>query len=98
MTMTCPCCRAINETPPLCRRCKADLCMLFDLESQRVFHIAEAQRSLSAGDSLNASTHLRQASSLRDGDDLRKLNAVTSLLNRDFATAYAAYHALRSAS
>ena len=33
--MICPVCRATNDQGPQCRRCKADLGLLFRLEAQR---------------------------------------------------------------
>ena len=41
--IACPVCRAENAERT-CRRCRADLGLLFDLESQRSIELAQAQR------------------------------------------------------
>ena len=43
MPIPCPCCRASNDTGPACRRCKADLALLFALEANRAEHFAAAR-------------------------------------------------------
>ena len=49
MSVTCPCCRAATESGPACRRCKADLGLLFALEQQRRRAIESSkQRAVSA--------------------------------------------------
>jgi hypothetical protein len=35
VSVACPCCRAVNESGPACRRCKADLGLLFALDRQQ---------------------------------------------------------------
>lgn len=35
MTIVCPCCRAGNDAGPACRRCKADLSLLFEARTRR---------------------------------------------------------------
>ena len=47
MSVPCPCCKASNDTGPACRRCKADLSLLFAVESERVSLVAAA-RTLAA--------------------------------------------------
>lgn len=39
--MRCPVCRAENDRGPNCRRCRADLSLLFALEKQRRFQAIE---------------------------------------------------------
>jgi hypothetical protein len=74
----CPCCKATNDTGPACRRCKADLMLLFQLEADRAALIA-------AGD-------FERAHQLRRGNDTLQHIAAAKLLARDFAGALAAYH------
>ena len=47
--MRCPVCKAENAQGPACRRCKADLSLLFALEERRAWALAEARRLLAAG-------------------------------------------------
>ena len=46
--MICPCCKANNDSGPACRRCKADLSLLFAFEKQNTPQHAVA--ALIAGD------------------------------------------------
>ena len=90
----CPCCRAANDAGPACRRCKADLSLLFAVEAERTSLVAAA-RTLAAecrySESLAA---LDRAAQLRRGHDLSRVRATVLLLARDFAGALAAYHEL----
>jgi hypothetical protein len=90
-TVACPCCRASNETGPTCRRCTADLSLLFKLESDRDALLAAASADLAQGRTAAALVALAKAESLRPGDDLVRLRAVAKLLNLDFDTALRDY-------
>ena len=46
--LRCPVCKADNSAGRACRRCKADLSLLFALEEERSWQIAEAGRCLTA--------------------------------------------------
>jgi hypothetical protein len=87
----CPVCRARVESGPQCRRCKADLSLLFTLEARRDAALAAARRSLAAGRTDEALTLARGAEQLRRGDDSRRLIAAAHLLRRDFAAAWRCY-------
>lgn len=54
MNITCPCCRAANASGPQCRRCKADLGLLFALEEQNEDSKTQAVEALLQGDYENA--------------------------------------------
>ncbi|HXG08159.1 MAG TPA: hypothetical protein VNK04_00045 [Gemmataceae bacterium] len=89
--MRCPVCKAENDAGPQCRRCRADLALLFALEEQRRRALAEAYRHL-------ARSRLRQALALAEGADTlrrdvesQRLLAMIHLLHRDFARAWQAY-------
>src|SRR5579884_3906845 len=73
--ITCPVCRARVETGPQCRRCKADLSLLFALEGRRDVALAAARRALAAGRAEEALTSAREAEQLRHGADARRLMA-----------------------
>ena len=92
MTIPCPCCKAAN-TAATCRRCRADLSLLFAAEATREYHVTLARRfaaELRASESLN---HLQSAAVIRPGTDLGELRAAVLLLAGHPADALAAYHA-----
>lgn len=90
MTLTCPCCRAGNDTAT-CRRCKADLTLLMAVEARRGFHVTSAKRFAADGRAGEALAHVARAEQLRGGDDLRRLRAALLLLRGDYAGAVAVY-------
>jgi len=85
--LICPVCRASNDQPPACRRCKADLSLCWSLVRQREFHVASAKASMARRDFDLAGHHLEQAEIIQAGNDLRPLRAVLHLLKRDFESA-----------
>lgn len=87
MPLTCPLCRASNDTGPACRRCRADLSMLFALEAQRDAELAAAARELAQGHAGAAFLHARRADDLRRDADSAMMLAMSALLRRDFAAA-----------
>jgi hypothetical protein len=89
--ITCPVCRARVESGPQCRRCKADLSLLFALEARREAVLAAARRSLAEGHPDEALAQAQEAEQLRHGDDARRLTAVSHLLRHDFAAAWCWY-------
>src|SRR4051812_24819473 len=94
MPVPCPCCRASNDTGPTCRRCKADLSLLFPLEAERT-SVAAAAGALAAESRYSESlAAIERAAQLRRGDDVSRVRATVLLLARDFAGALAAYHEL----
>jgi hypothetical protein len=96
--MRCPVCRAENNEGPQCRRCRADLALLFALERERGRALAGARRHLAEGRCERARAEASRADSLRsDADSLRVL-AVAALLGRDFATAWRCYRLVRGAA
>jgi hypothetical protein len=92
--MDCPVCRAGNDEGPLCRRCKADLSMLFDLERLRRQRLTEAREALKCEDLHRAEALLTDAEKLRSDDELRQARAVLALLCGDFEAAVRLYHNL----
>ena len=89
--MRCPVCRAENDRGPNCRRCRADLSLLFDLEARRRRAVGRARAELGRGRAQEALALLDEAEALRHGDDVRRLRAVAHLLQRSFAGAWRAY-------
>ena len=91
MPVPCPCCKASNDAGPNCRRCKADLSLLFAVESQRALLIDEARRFAAESRFPEALAALDRAAQLRQGSDVSQLRAPVLLLSRDFAGALRAY-------
>ncbi len=94
--MRCPVCKADNVQGPQCRRCKADLGLLFELEAQRRRVLTQARRCLRRGDGLAAARYLETADWLRGDEESRRLSALAFLLERDFAGAWASYQRWRT--
>jgi predicted negative regulator of RcsB-dependent stress response len=90
MTLTCPCCRASNDTA-VCRRCKADLSLLAALEDRRGYHLTLARRFAAEGQFEHALRHADHAQHLRLAPDVNQLRAALLLLKGDFAAALRAY-------
>jgi hypothetical protein len=91
MPVTCPCCRAGNDVGPTCRRCKADLSLLFAVADRREHLVSEARNLAAWGKYAEALRSLEEAAALRAGDDVRRLSAALRLLAGQYAAALAAY-------
>jgi hypothetical protein len=89
--MRCPVCRAENNVEPQCRRCRADLSLLFAVAAGRSRLRQEAARRAAAGAWGEAARLAGQAHGLRHGEDSRRLLAVAHLMQRDFAGAWQIY-------
>lgn len=89
--MRCPVCRAENADGPDCRRCRADLSMLFTLEAQREQLLAKAHNAVRNGGWYEVEQLANRASALRKGDDAHRLLAVACLMRRDFSRAWQYY-------
>jgi hypothetical protein len=96
MGLICPVCRADNPSGPTCRRCKADLSMLFALQEQRERLLAEARAALASGRPAEALARAGEADGLRRDEESARLVAVAALLCRDFHLAWRMYTAARS--
>jgi hypothetical protein len=93
--MRCPVCKAENVQGPHCRRCKADLSLLFDLEDQRRLALAQARLCLLHGRWLDAAHHAERADWMRSDEESRRLEATSHLLRRDFTAAWESYQRWR---
>jgi hypothetical protein len=89
--MRCPVCKAENNQGPQCRRCKADLMLLFTLEDQRQRALAKARQCLAQGRWRCAAEAAAEAGRLRRGEDAQRVEAVARMLGRDFAGAWRIY-------
>ena len=86
--MQCPACKAENAQGPHCRRCKADLSLLFRLESQRDWALNASRSYLRSGDLVEAGRLAVHADWLRRDAESTQLIAVVALLSRDFDRAF----------
>lgn len=89
--ITCPACRADNAQGPNCRRCKADLSMLFSLQHEHESHLAAAVSAIRVGAPDPAIVHLDQAEKIRRNLHIPQLRAVAELLRGRFAVAFGLY-------
>lgn len=89
--MRCPVCKADNPQGSECRRCKADLSLLFALEDQRGQMLAEARYCLRRGEWRAALEQAEAAIWLRNDEKAQQLLAVARLLGKDFAGAWQCY-------
>ncbi len=85
--LRCPVCRAENALGPSCRRCKADLSLLFELDEQRLATLAAARVAAGRGDWRSFGAWATRADALRSNDETRRLVAVACLLQGDYAGA-----------
>lgn len=90
--MRCPVCRAENDQGPQCRRCRADLSVLFTLEAQREHYLALAYQYAARGQWDQAFVVAEGVDTVRRGEDSQRLLAVCSLMRRDFPRAWQCYH------
>jgi hypothetical protein len=87
----CPACKADNAQGPTCRRCKADLALLFALEARRSALLGQARADATAGRWAQAYAAASEANALRQGEDSARLVAVAALMCRDFHQAWRSY-------
>lgn len=95
MNLACPVCRADNTAPRNCRRCRADLSLLWSLAAERQRLLDECQQAVCNGD---AEVLLRQATrahSLRHGEDTQRYLALGHLLQEHYFDAFRALSDLR---
>jgi hypothetical protein len=96
--MRCPVCKADNAQGPQCRRCKADLAVLFDLEGARRARLDDARGHLAQGRWPEAAAAAAEADWMRRDAESRRLLAVARLLNRDCAGAWECYREAQAPS
>jgi hypothetical protein len=96
MPLRCPVCKAENTQGPVCRRCKADLSMLFALEEKRSRALTAARAALAERRWEEARTAAKMADHLRRDDETKELLAVTALVCGDFYEAWRLHRELTS--
>jgi hypothetical protein len=80
----CPACQAGNEAGPRCRRCRADLEILFRLERQRRRLLASAVENLRSGAWSAALEAAQAAAAIRADLDSTRVQAAAALMQRSF--------------
>jgi|SRR5581483_11584904 len=90
--MRCPVCRAEVEQGPQCRRCRADLSLLFALEEQRQQALVAAYQYVREGRWRSARAVAEGIHALRRDADSARLLAALSLLQGNFERAWREYH------
>src|SRR5947207_621133 len=96
--MRCPVCRAELSSGPTCRRCRADLSLLFALEDQRQELLRRAAANLARGQGAAAANLAHQAVGIHLDADALRLRAAGALLCRDYAGAWRDYLAWRKSA
>ena len=88
-SLRCPVCKAETAAPggPQCRRCRADLSLLFVLEEQRRVALDAARRAAARGDRQELLSAAGRADALHSDDESRRLLALARLLHGDYAGA-----------
>jgi len=83
----------MNTEGTTCRRCKADLSLLVQIDTQRAQSIARAWRCVATGSNIEVIQAATHAHECRADQESWRLMAVAHLLNRDFAAARGCYQA-----
>src|SRR5579871_4304890 len=89
--MRCPVCRAPLEQGPQCRRCRADLSLLFTLQEHRRGLLRKAYQAVAAAAWDDLALLAERVHSLRQDAESERLLALVHLLRRDFPAAWRAY-------
>lgn len=93
-SLRCPACRADN-VERTCRRCRADLGLLWDLEASRTQLLLHAPQAWQRGDMAAVASNAAEAAWLRAGEDSTRWTALVALAKRDFPAALAAWRLVR---
>jgi hypothetical protein len=95
--MRCPVCKADNPAGPTCRRCKADMSLLWDVHARHSAILSSARRHMRNGNWRAAIAAAAAAQRLRSGTDSGQLAALARLCARDFPGAWRAYCSTKGA-
>lgn len=94
MPLNCPVCKAENAAGPNCRRCKADLAMLFALSEHRTQLLAATRAAFARHEIADAWRFALAANEHQpDAESLRWV-AMLQLLHGNFGEAWNAYRAM----
>ncbi len=91
MPLACPVCKAENTAGPGCRRCKADLSLLFDMENQRPWLLQQTRWAFQIGRLDDALQYARLAHDIKNDSASFRWLAVLNLLTNRLTEAWNAY-------
>lgn len=94
MPLACPVCKAENAAGPSCRRCKADLTMLFALADSREELLDAARSAYEHGHVADAWQYAVVANEQREDAESLRWSAMLNLVHGNFGEAWRAYRAL----
>ena len=93
-TLTCPVCKAQLDQGPHCRRCRADLSLLFDLHEQRQRLVAAAYLAAAGGRGKDVLSLAERAETIKRDAETKRLRALGFLLEHDYPEAWREYNLL----
>jgi len=96
--MRCPVCRAENNLETACRRCKADLSLLVQMERERQRTVERARQLLRSGQVREGLAQAQQAHHFRPDADSWRLLTLAHLLLRQFPDVIHCHEALTALS
>ncbi len=95
LAVRCPVCKLDAVSTPTCRRCKADLQLLLQVETQRRHAQWQTLQALRQADAAQADYAAEKADLMHGDRQTLRLRALTALLKRQFALAVA-LHAMHA--
>jgi hypothetical protein len=96
--MRCPVCRADNNEGSNCRRCRADLSLLCQLEARRTELLRQAHQHAALQNWPHVSRLAREAHALRRGSDSTQLAAIAALMEGGMTKAWEHFQELHAAN
>jgi hypothetical protein len=88
MSLACPVCRADNSEPGNCRRCRADLSLLWSVAAERRRLLDVCRQAACAGDGEEVIRQAGRAHALRRGEDTHRYLALGHLLQEHYFDAF----------
>jgi len=92
--MRCPVCRAADNQAAQCRRCKADLGLLWQVQGARRRLLQDAATAAAQGRAAACRQLAEEAHRLAGDDESVRMLALAALLQRDFGRAFHYWRAL----
>jgi hypothetical protein len=89
--LRCPVCRAQLEQGPQCRRCRADLSLLFTLRDQCERALQTAYACVARGQLGEAREMAEEVEAMRQDEESRRLRVLLHLLSGEFEQAWNSY-------
>lgn len=80
----CPTCNAKYKGNPVCHRCKTDLGLLIQIESDALMHLEKARRAFDEGNFEDMFFHGRRSCALRQVPGAKKMLIFAAILTRRY--------------